>query len=346
MAQATAVNPITVAGLSNTVRTAVVAVGVALAAKEIAPKAEKTLQDIRETAFQKPEPHGQDSRASRSTEPSGASPTNAFSLSSDSATASILPEVGSASFSSSSSVPLTHEATKSASCGTTQPTFSNPDLPKLHRQAERSSPVSVSYEEGETWNIQLPFPWNIAAVAGALLYDVVSSSGSNRAAPRPSSRANDPTATDSLNATATAAAATSQPPDSGSDDESGSATRPCEDQELGSRKAKYKAIKKLLETHGKEIYKKLMTKGKAEPTPGSNRTAWKNNDFRADLGHLDKERGIRHWELQVNEEASKAAKKLLKGGRGTHEKLFKDDFDINLPPGFEEWKNAVLSRLK
>ena len=98
-----------------------------------------------------------------------------------------------------------------------------------------------------------------------------------------------------------------------------------------------KALAKLLNgKNGKKIYKTLKERAAADDSPGSFRTAWgKNEDFRFDVGHLDLERGVRHWEFQVNKGISREARDLLKtvnrGGRDKasfHTKLFEDVLDI------------------
>jgi hypothetical protein len=80
-----------------------------------------------------------------------------------------------------------------------------------------------------------------------------------------------------------------------------------------------KRIKKLLDRHGKDIWKKLRT-----ISPDKFGPIWKdpNRDFRVDAGSVVKSRpNIKTWNLQLNKEAGKSLKENL-GDRGMHKKVF------------------------
>jgi hypothetical protein len=109
-----------------------------------------------------------------------------------------------------------------------------------------------------------------------------------------------------------------------------------------------KELKKLLETGaGKRIYEKLKAMANANDRPGASRKVRENKDFRVDKGYRDDKRGVRHWEFQVNHGAKSTTAKRIRGGsrRGTHQKPFKDTFELNNPPGFEGWKARVMGLL-
>jgi len=114
-------------------------------------------------------------------------------------------------------------------------------------------------------------------------------------------------------------------------------------------------LEKLLDPKkgGGEIYKDLKDRAAADDSPGFSRTVWSNDDFRIDVGHVDRVKGILHWEFQVNRKASSEAKELLRlvdrGRRSktsTHIKLFESSLDIKNPPEFKKWRDAVLECLK
>ena len=86
---------------------------------------------------------------------------------------------------------------------------------------------------------------------------------------------------------------------------------------------------------GERIYKNLRDNSKAENKYG---TIWKEeeNNYRIDIGHRDGKRGARHWEFQVNKEASNSAKQILReidrGSRNrddTHIQVFEDQSDFS-----------------
>lgn len=124
-------------------------------------------------------------------------------------------------------------------------------------------------------------------------------------------------------------------PDSGSDSDSDS------DSEAGlGRKLLIpkKMMEALLAKAGKDMYNKL---GKA--THESQRTIWKNQDFRIDPGHTVKGFPNRKsWNLQRNRGASKRIVDSLKG-RSTHDKLFWDYFDFSDPPSYDDWVRRIMA---
>ncbi|KAG4427383.1 hypothetical protein IFR05_017135, partial [Cadophora sp. M221] len=94
-------------------------------------------------------------------------------------------------------------------------------------------------------------------------------------------------------------------------------------------------MEKLLKEHGKEIWKKLRV---ALDKVG---TVWKNDDYRVHVG-IEHKPNTKNWDLQVNKGASKRSKSLIEGGRGTHKKLFFDEFNSNILPNKETWKQNIL----
>ena len=97
-------------------------------------------------------------------------------------------------------------------------------------------------------------------------------------------------------------------------------------------------MKELLETHGKEIREKLNV-----APPDKVGTVWKNDDYRVDVG-IEHKPNTKSWDLQVNNGASNEAKSLVKGGRGTHKKLFQDEFSPGMLPDEEIWKQNILKK--
>ncbi|KAH6649345.1 hypothetical protein F5144DRAFT_542550 [Chaetomium tenue] len=189
-------------------------------------------------------------------------------------------------------------------------------MPDAFEIRPSARPVSVRYEEGGSWRIELPFPWSIGVAAGYLLYTAFASSDPRSPAAdasttsfAPRSRSSPPAP---FRATTNAGGTTVTPPTPPSDDGSDSDEYP---------KAGRKELKKLLEAEGKEIYEKLKAKANADDSPGASRKVWKNKDFRIDNGHRDEKRGVRHWEFQVNGEAQSTTAKRIRGGsrRGTHQ---------------------------
>ncbi|EAQ91902.1 predicted protein [Chaetomium globosum CBS 148.51] len=223
----------------------------------------------------------------------------------------------------------------------TSPDAVMPDAFEL-RPSRAARSVSVTYEEGGSWRIELPFPWSIGVAAGYLLYTAFASSnprspaaGDSTISSAPRSRSSPPAPSKT---TVNARGATVTPPTPPSEDGSDSDEYP---------EAGRKELKKLLEAEGKEIYEKLKATANTDHSPGASRKVWKNKDFRIDNGHRDDKRGVRHWEFQVNGDAQSTTAKRIRGGsrRGTHQKLFKDTFELKNPPGFEEWKTRVMALL-
>jgi len=94
-------------------------------------------------------------------------------------------------------------------------------------------------------------------------------------------------------------------------------------------------MEKLLKEHGKKIRKKLRV---ALDKVG---TVWKNDDYRVDVG-VEHKPNTKNWDLQVNKGASNRTKSLVEGGRGTHKKLFSDEFNPDMLPDEETWKQNIL----
>jgi hypothetical protein len=103
-------------------------------------------------------------------------------------------------------------------------------------------------------------------------------------------------------------------------------------------------MRELLDSCGKDMHKKLgeILKGKTKGT------VWHNRDFRIDAGQPMKGNPkIRTWNLQVNKDAeSKVAKKYKGLKRGTDERLFWGKFNVENPPTYKEWKDAILASFK
>jgi len=68
-------------------------------------------------------------------------------------------------------------------------------------------------------------------------------------------------------------------------------------------------MEKLLQEHGKQIREALQ-----RAAPNQVGKVWSNDNYRVDIGH-DHKPNTKNWDLQVNREASDAAKSLIKGGR-------------------------------
>jgi hypothetical protein len=94
-------------------------------------------------------------------------------------------------------------------------------------------------------------------------------------------------------------------------------------------------MEKLFKEHGKEIREKLRV------APDKVGTVWKNDDYRVDIG-IEHKPNIKNWDLQVNKGASNKLKSLIEGGRGIYKKLFSDDFNLDMLPDEQTWKQNIL----
>ncbi|KFA75651.1 hypothetical protein S40288_11077 [Stachybotrys chartarum IBT 40288] len=147
---------------------------------------------------------------------------------------------------------------------------------------------------------------------------------------------NDPSTSKTASNAAAAGSSGNGSNDENSEDENGSSS-------LGSKKLHISKndMKDLLDSHGRSMHKKLteMLKGKTEGK------IWHERDFRIDAGRPMKGNpAIRTWNLQVNRKAeSKLAKKYKSLKRGTDERLFWGKFNVENPPTYDAWKNAILA---
>jgi hypothetical protein len=100
-------------------------------------------------------------------------------------------------------------------------------------------------------------------------------------------------------------------------------------------------MKDLLNSSGKSIHKKLgeTLKGRTEGT------IWNDRNFRVDAGQsMNDNASFRTWNLQVNKAPdSNMAKKYLLLKRGTDERLYWGKFNIENPPTYKEWTEAILA---
>jgi hypothetical protein len=73
-------------------------------------------------------------------------------------------------------------------------------------------------------------------------------------------------------------------------------------------------------------------------------TIWNNKNYRIDVGSkINGSKTIKTWNLQVNREAERPTKNLLKSGN-THEKLYWDQFDTGNTPDYHTFVQNILRR--